>query len=693
MKPLGERLFSFAVIADTHVNQEEGRASSDFAVNRLSNARSRYVMQAVNRAKPAFALHLGDIVHPTPGHPAFGAAAQAFHELAAALACPLHLAPGNHDVGDKPGDWLPVPSVNDAYLDLYRRHFGANYHAFDAHGCHFVLIDAQVINSGLACEARQRAWLEADLEASRGKRIFLCTHYPPYVHDPAEEGHYDNIDQPGRSWLLGLLARHEVEAIFAGHVHNFWYHLLGDTQIYLLPSTAFVRLDYSEMYRVEPGPEHGRDDAAKLGFLVVDVHAGGHVAHPVRTGGECLAPAAPAPASDRLAPVHPRTGASLPLGLDLRHAWTEVTEIAASGALDEFARKTVRNDYPLMALWEMGIRRLRVPVGDLRDARIRERMGVLRRCGHEFTIYTHGVPDDFRALLAAHGSLIGAWEVIAPLAGIDALGARVAGARAGRAFPVRWSKLRRPQDPLHHGQKARHVIENGFDLAEAGLVEALFETSALRGAFDGVVFRVPRDRSPWSELTAIDALGTRTRTRNDAMVRLAGDNPAVACGEPLSDANRVAAALFAAHAVPRVGVWLDTFADVDRGYFPRTGLVDRRYNPRLAGRVCRNLNSALSTGMPRDAAMASRPFSGGLVLESSSGACRWTLMLPDEAMEFARIPWARARGGPETAAWIDLCTGSTGRIAHDAPSGHPRELSGPFLVAAGPRAASLPPER
>lgn len=35
------------------------------------------------------------------------------------------------------------------------------------------------------------------------------------------------------------------------------------------------------------------------------------------------------------------------------------------GNLDEFTRKPVRNDYLLQALWELDIRKLRVPLGDL----------------------------------------------------------------------------------------------------------------------------------------------------------------------------------------------------------------------------------------------------------------------------------------------------------------------------------------
>jgi hypothetical protein len=43
-------------------------------------------------------------------------------------------------------------------------------------------------------------------------------------------------------------------------------------------------------------------------------------------------------------------------------------------------------------------------------------------------------------------------------------------------------------------------------------------------------------------------------------------------------------------------VVLDTFTDADRGYFVRTGLVDRRYNPRLAARLMQTLMAAAAAG-------------------------------------------------------------------------------------------------
>ena len=67
--------------------------------------------------------------------------------------------------------------------------------------------NSPVFNSGLRAEEEQIPWLEQDLEANRDKRIFLFTHYPPYILEPNEPSNYDNIDEPRRAWLLELLER------------------------------------------------------------------------------------------------------------------------------------------------------------------------------------------------------------------------------------------------------------------------------------------------------------------------------------------------------------------------------------------------------------------------------------------------------------------------------------------------------
>jgi predicted phosphodiesterase len=599
---LGRYLFTIAVVADTHMNQEEYGSTSPYETNRVANARTRHVVQELNQLGPELVIHLGDLVHPVPALPTYAQAARNFQRLVKELRCSLYLVPGNHDVGDKPVVWAPAATVSDGFLDLWRQHFGEHYYAFDFRGLHFVVINAQIINSGLACEAEQRRWLEQDLAQSAGRRTFLCLHYPPYLAHPGESESYDNLAEPGRSWLLGLVETHRPEAMFCGHVHNFFYNRHGHTECYVLPSTAFVRNDYSELYRVKPGDrEHGRNDLPKLGYFLVRIYEQGHVCHAVRTHGATVDPGKTLPpAPERVPSLHVKENVRAPLGVDLRHPWAEIVEITPTGALDEFERKKARNDYPLMALWEMGIRKLRVPFQDLEDPRVRERMRVLRSLGHEFTVYTLDVPQGpARDLFVEHHDLVDAWEVVVSWPDVRTSLAAVRAVKDKAPLTVYLSKLRSKEDLARDGSRYYHFINHGFVVAERDVIAAFLGADDAASVIDGVVFRVVRQASPWADIAAAEAIATGLRTRAAVHVRMAGANPAETFRDDLANANRVAEALVAALAQcgpgrPGVDVFLDTFADVDRGYFVRNGLVDRRYNPRLASAVVRHLYGVLN---------------------------------------------------------------------------------------------------
>ena len=84
---LGRHLFTFAVVADSHVNQAEASTSSPYACNALANARSRYVVSLLNTLDPDFCIHLGDLVHPVPSLPAF-------EESIRAISCSLRVVRG-----------------------------------------------------------------------------------------------------------------------------------------------------------------------------------------------------------------------------------------------------------------------------------------------------------------------------------------------------------------------------------------------------------------------------------------------------------------------------------------------------------------------------------------------------------------------------------------------------------------------
>lgn len=665
---LGARLFSFAVIADTHLNQGETTCNSPFEVNRLANGRLRHVVRDLNTRDVAFVVNLGDLVHPVPAIPdLYAAAAERFQEQVAELRHPLHLVPGNHDVGDKPIDWGPAGVVTDPFLDLWGQYFGPHYFGFDHGECRFLVVNAQIINSGLAAEAAQKAWLEGELAASAGRRLFLHIHYPPYLCEPEEDEHYDNIAEPGRGWLLDLLVVHRVEALFAGHVHNFWYHRHGVTECYLLPSTAFVRQDYAEMYRAPPLPdqESGRNDAPKLGYFVVHVHARGHFCEVVRTYGRVVGPDAPErPAPRRVAAPHPRLNARAVLGFDLRQTWAEVVQIPPSGGLDEFDRKLVRNDYPVMALWEMGVRKLRVPLSDLADEGARARMRLLRDQGQEFTLFSYGVPGPRqRELILRDRDILEGWEVGYAPADLGRLAAAVAEIKAEATLPVYLTRLRSRADLGAAGEKYYHVINHGFDPGEAALIAELRARPEVAAILDVVVFRIGDGVDP---CTTIDAAAALTRDQGLAAalhLRLGTANPAGVRDDDLWIANRLAEALAAAVVHDHVAVFVDTLADVDRGYFVRNGVIDRRFNPRLGFHVLRHLYGALGVFPDALTAGGRFDFEGGRGLILRGDTATLVLVLPSEARSSIVLPIKDADTlSAREVSRIDLKTGEIAEL-------------------------------
>ena len=597
---LGKRLFTYAVMTDTHVNQSETESNSEFEVNKLANGRMRHVIHDLNRRDLAFVIHLGDQLHPVPAVPdLYQQAAQCFKEQIADLKHPLHVLPGNHDIGDKPIDWGPMAIVKEDFIALWQSHFGADFRAFDHDGCRFILFDSQIINSGLELEAKQRAWLEAELKAAnaKGKRIFLNCHYPLFLTYPDEEEHYDNLANPGREWLLKLIEHHKVEAIFTGHVHNVWYNHYRGTDCYLVPSTAFIRLDYSEIYRVVPTPEmqFGRNDIGKLGYFLVHIYEGGHICEWIRTYGEVAeAGKPPRTSQDQIATVHPRQNSNTRFGFDMRQNWLEVIEVPPSGALDEFDRKRIRNDYGLMAIIDMGVKRLRIPLRDLLDPAHRARLDDCARQGILFTLFSFGIPDGrtLDVVTQARG-LIDIWEIAD---GFDKLPATVEAAStaanaAGISLLV--SKFRSIDELKHGDTKFYHTGSHGFTPYDGEQLAELAQWDGVAGA----IFRIPGELSPWQAAREVGDVCNQHGLKASLHIRMTMGSPGAS---PAGDdwvANRVAEALAVSAAYGDMHVYLDTFADVDRGYYRRHGVVDRFFNPRSAYHVVRHMNGLLANAI------------------------------------------------------------------------------------------------
>jgi hypothetical protein len=396
------------------------------------------------------------------------------------------------------------------------------------------------------------------------------------------------------------------------------------------------------MYRVAPGrdTEFGRNDRPKLGYFVVHVHEHGHICDIVRTYGELAQAGSPEPRPvERLAPVHPRLNKRGAFGFDMRQNWMEIVEIPPTGGLDEFDRKEVRNDYPLMAIWEMGVRKLRLPMRDLLLAERRERLRTLKAHGHEFTLFTFGDPEPHhRELILAHQDIFSAWEIGLNWDVLERIIGGIGEIARQVELPVYLSRLRSIDEQRTEAGKYYHAINQGFLADDRDQMAGLLARTELKGALEGFVFRLTLDQSPWETIAGASSLAAELAVRASVHLRMFGANPAEETADDHQITSRIAEAMMAAAAHDNVVVYADTLADNDRGYFPRRGVLDRLWNTRAGCHVVRHLNAALNRIDGPLTAGRSEACAGGHYVTLQSGRGPVILALPKASAREITVP-------------------------------------------------------
>jgi Icc-related predicted phosphoesterase len=578
----------------------DGVETAPYRVLLKANQRAQRVVEELINLNPNFVIHVGDMVRPFPALSNYDEVCDQALELFQQLPCPVHYIPGNHDIGDKPIANAPAPNICDAFIEKYKNKFGNTYGSFEHQGIKFILLNSSVINSGLQEEHDQWRWLDQQSLELDGKRAFMFIHYPPYLVSTEEHPHYDNIDEPGRTRLLTLINEMETEALFAGHVHHYFYNRHGSTDMYCLPATSFTRHDFSELFAIGPhaDAEFGRDDSAKLGYAIVDVYADKHVVRIINSDGARES----SNFNDRVSPpllsLHPRDGLAPPIAVQLRHIWNEVRALPNNGPLDDFNRKKARNDYPILATWQMGISWLRVPLQDLEDEQTRVRMQALRQMGQRFIVMKFGLPDDETIdLVCKHADLVGAMEIIIPPHAPNTITSSLGEWRDKLKIPLYLGSMESSADlPSANAKYFAHSTNFGCRVNEPTHIDLLINRQRnLLAAFDGVLFQIPSNETILTQVTDINALSTRINKSAMVHVMMATQQPTTAQFDQQWVANRTACACIAALSLTNGIVILDSLTDIDRGDFPRSGLIDRRGNINLAGQYLRTLLSVLVT--------------------------------------------------------------------------------------------------
>ncbi|MFA9478117.1 metallophosphoesterase [Phycisphaerales bacterium AB-hyl4] len=215
-----------ALLADPHIS-----VRPDAAEHRRNFER---IIEKVNAEQVDAVLIAGDLT--THG---FRMAVEDFQGYIDRLDAPVHLVPGNHDIGNKP---LPDRETNlsNDRLAHYESAFGPSfYEARLASGVRLVALNSLLMGTDLQREPDQWAFLEESLAEPADSYTIVMTHHPPFVEQPDEPNDYFNIEPESRSRLLALLARAEVDLLVAGHTHRPLEHEHDGTRHIIAPAISF----------------------------------------------------------------------------------------------------------------------------------------------------------------------------------------------------------------------------------------------------------------------------------------------------------------------------------------------------------------------------------------------------------------------------------------------------------------------
>jgi len=623
---LPEALGEFVVIADTHYALAGGVGMSEFPSRAQQSGRAGAALRLVAALEPDFVLHLGDVVQEYPESAGFGPALdQALAQMAACGVQPRWVA-GNHDVGDKPDPTMPTHPVTAEGLDAYHRRFGPSWYSFDHCDLHLVVLNSQILNTGLPAEEEQKIWLEADLAAHTELRTAVFLHLPPYLHNPAEPhlGHYDNIGEPARTWLLKLLTAHRVAWLFAAHVHFVFCERAGSLDYRTVPSPAFTRPGFSHLFSSAPPPEQGRDDRPKLGFYLCRLRPNRLDIHLIRTAeAENWAPEQ----RRLLIPATADLGGS-PLGLTATHplGW----EAQVPTTFPSMVRQPVRNDYPLLACLELGAQALRCPWTDLHQ--FGDRLRFLRRQGVQVQatlLDDEATPPE--SIMESHRDQVDTWEFQTPggpwpsSSCLYLLRSYHRNLRLSLAPVIPGQQITGKQHPRTRvGYRPDEVAELDRRLQDA---DTWIEAAVCR--LDAT--------APWEDALAWRAVhGLTTMGRLDLLFELPGQSDQ-------DDAVRAAEALFATALLPRARLFVEPFIDLDRTMDVGQGLLDPLCNPRPAFGVLRCLNALLQR-FRGPFAEATSLEGEGMTVRLLRGPTR-TLALLLPAVAGATVPAAWEDGG------------------------------------------------
>ncbi len=228
------------LLTDTHYADRE---PAGLRFYRESIPKMQECIERMNREKVDFVVHIGDFKDedPEPDEKRTLSFLNRLEDVFSQFQGPRYHVLGNHDIDSISKEQFLARVENTGIPS------SASYYSFDKRGFHFVVLDANFREDGVAYEkgnftwtdtyipSEQRNWLREDLNQTN-KPTIVFVHQ---ILDPEQTIEHQVKNAAEVRQILEESGR--VIAVFQGHQHEGAYHLVNDVHYY----TLLAMVDYS----------------------------------------------------------------------------------------------------------------------------------------------------------------------------------------------------------------------------------------------------------------------------------------------------------------------------------------------------------------------------------------------------------------------------------------------------------------
>ena len=217
-----------ALIADTHLCARSPECVANWHAAR----------RAVERLEADLTVHLGDITLDGQSH---GEELEFASRLIQHWPTEIRCVPGNHDLGDGPGE----SPLHERLLRSYKDIFGPDHWMLKAGNWQLLGINAQLLGTDSELESALWEWIANQARSSAGHaHTALFLHRPvlrPRSGELMPKGRYVSHDATER--LLKGPLQSTLRLVASGHTHQYIDAMVEGVRHLWVPSTAFILPD------------------------------------------------------------------------------------------------------------------------------------------------------------------------------------------------------------------------------------------------------------------------------------------------------------------------------------------------------------------------------------------------------------------------------------------------------------------